>query len=657
MKKELESLVKMSLKLGQDKSQILAAGGNTSFKNEDSIWVKGSGTELGLVSRNDFVECDRKMLEANLEITYSSKPNESFTEARKDLLATMINPDSRVKPSVETSIHVLLQSPFVAHTHPTLINALTSSVNGKKMIGDMFPGRAIFIEYNYPGFALFSAVKGQIDAFRASFGKDPDYIFLKNHGLVIGGRDTNEIENKYKSLVDEISSITKNLPAIEQNEISAEKLTAILPAVRMMLSKSSIKVLKFHSHSLIDHFMETDQSFAKISRPFCFDHVKHGGGKYIYTNKSIDNPDFLEELSKDVTSFRLKNGYLPRVILIKTLGLIVAADSARDAQGLMDIFEDQMKISYLSENYGGPAFLSDEDIELIQTRLADGAVAKAPISDKEELLGNKIAIITGGAQGFGEGIVRDLFSKKANIVIADLNEETSSKLLADLNGADKSNHAIFVKTDVSDPNAVQNLISQTVKEFGGLDLMISNAGVLFAGGLDEMKPEIFDLVTKVNYKGYFLCAKYSSAVMKLQSEYSETHFSDIIQINSKSGLKGSNKNFAYAGGKFGGIGLTQSFAMELMPFRVKVNSIAPGNLLDGPLWSDPENGLFVQYLRAGKVPGAKILADVKRFYEAQVPANRGCTVDDVMKAVYYIIDQKYETGQAVPVTGGQIMLN
>ena len=323
----------------------------------------------------------------------------------------------------------------------------------------------------------------------------------------------------------------------------------------------------------------------------------------------------------------------------------------------MDIFEDQMKISYLSENFGGPKFLSDKEIELIQTRLAYGAVEKARLTDKEELVGQKIAIITGGAQGFGEGIVRELFSRKANIVIADLNEGTSSRLLADLNGAKKSNRAIFVKTDVSDPDAVQNLISQTVKEFGGLDLMISNAGVLFAGGLDEMKPEIFDLVTKVNYKGYFLCAKYSSAVMKLQSEYSKTHFSDIIQINSKSGLKGSNKNFAYAGGKFGGIGLTQSFAMELMPFRVKVNSIAPGNLFDGPLWSDPDNGLFVQYLKAGKVPGAETIADVKRFYEAQVPANRGCTVDDVMKAVYYIIDQKYETGQAVPVTGGQIMLN
>jgi NAD(P)-dependent dehydrogenase (short-subunit alcohol dehydrogenase family) len=172
-----------------------------------------------------------------------------------------------------------------------------------------------------------------------------------------------------------------------------------------------------------------------------------------------------------------------------------------------------------------------------------------------------------------------------------------------------------------------------------------------------MTPEVFSLMTDVNYNGYFLCAKYASAVMKVQSQFRKDYFMDIIQINSKSGLKGSNKNFAYAGGKFGGIGLTQSFAMELMPHHIKVNSICPGNFFEGPLWSDPEKGLFVQYLKAGKVPGAKDIEDVKAFYEAQVPAGRGCRVIDVVRAILYVMEQEYETGQAVPVTGGQNMLN
>jgi sorbitol-6-phosphate 2-dehydrogenase len=249
-----------------------------------------------------------------------------------------------------------------------------------------------------------------------------------------------------------------------------------------------------------------------------------------------------------------------------------------------------------------------------------------------------------------------LFALNLNVIIADLNEETGKQFATYLSSKKSQNKAIFVRTDVSDAASVKDLIITAVREFGGLDIMISNAGILRAGGLEEMDAETFSKSTQVNYNGYFHCAKYASEVMKLQNQERPGYFTDIIQINSKSGLRGSNRNFAYAGAKFGGIGLTQSFAMELAPFRIKVNSICPGNFYEGPLWSDPHNGLFVQYLKTGKVPGAKSIEDVRIFYEEQVPMKRGCKLEDVMKALLYIIDQEYETGQAVPVTGGQVML-
>jgi sorbitol-6-phosphate 2-dehydrogenase len=274
-----------------------------------------------------------------------------------------------------------------------------------------------------------------------------------------------------------------------------------------------------------------------------------------------------------------------------------------------------------------------------------------------KFLYNKVIAITGGGMGFGEGIARQLFAEGANVVIMDINEHAGAAVVSDLNSQRAPNRALFVPADVTDLQSVREAVYQVVLEFSGLDVMISNAGVLKAGSIDEMEVDSFDFVTRVNYAGYFNCVKAATPVMKLQNAHAPDNFSDIIQINSKSGLEGSKKNFAYAGSKFGGIGLTHSFAMELIDDRIKVNAICPGNYFEGPLWSDPENGLFVQYLRAGKVPGAQTIDDVKRHYESMVPAGRGCRVEDVVKAIKYVIDQEYETGQAIPVTGGQVMLS
>lgn len=268
----------------------------------------------------------------------------------------------------------------------------------------------------------------------------------------------------------------------------------------------------------------------------------------------------------------------------------------------------------------------------------------------------KIAIVTGSAQGFGAGIAENLAMLGASVAVCDMNYDGALKeaqKIKDEYGTD----AIAVNVNVTDEESVKNMICETVCAFGGLDIFVNNAGVVRAGSLEEMTKQNFEFVTSVDYTAFFICTKYAVAPMKLQRQYAPDYMCDVIEINSKSGLEGSNKNFAYAGAKFGGIGLTQSFALELAPYGIKVNAVCPGNFLDGPLWSDPEKGLFVQYLKAGKVPGAKTVADVRAAYEAKVPLGRGCTVPDVARAIRYIVEQKYETGQALPVTGGQTMLN
>lgn len=283
------------------------------------------------------------------------------------------------------------------------------------------------------------------------------------------------------------------------------------------------------------------------------------------------------------------------------------------------------------------------------------AYAAAHVADRRSYpgrLSGKVAVVTGGAQGFGFGIAEALIREGAEVVIANRGEKAGLAAVEKL-----GSHSAFAQCDVSDSESVKNLMVKAVELFGGIDLFVSNAGILKAGALDVLEEKDFDAVTKTNYYGFYYCAKYVSEIMRAEYAADNSRWFDIVQVNSKSGLVGSKANFAYAGAKFGGIGLTQSYALELVPWQIKVNAVCPGNFYDGPLWSDPEKGLFVQYLNAGKVPGAKTVQDVKDFYLSKSPIKRGCTPDDVAKAIFYCVEQTYETGQAIPVTGGQTMLN
>ncbi|MDO5067550.1 MAG: SDR family NAD(P)-dependent oxidoreductase [Propionibacteriaceae bacterium] len=276
----------------------------------------------------------------------------------------------------------------------------------------------------------------------------------------------------------------------------------------------------------------------------------------------------------------------------------------------------------------------------------------APRRGEREISG-RVALVTGGAQGFGAEIAKGLVDQGCFVFIADLNGDGAAAKCAEL-GAEVT-HPITV--DVSNEESVAAMAAEVEQVTGGLDLVISNAGIVRAGSVLEQDVASFKLSTDINYVAFFLVTKHLGALLARQHETAPGWLTDIIQINSKSGLVGSNKNGAYAGSKFGGIGLVQSFALELVEHGIKVNAICPGNFYDGPLWSDPDRGLFVQYLNSGKVPGAKTVADVKAFYEAKVPMRRGATGIDVLRAIHYIVEQAYETGQAVPVTGGQVMLS
>lgn len=258
-------------------------------------------------------------------------------------------------------------------------------------------------------------------------------------------------------------------------------------------------------------------------------------------------------------------------------------------------------------------------------------------------LEGKKAIITGAAQGLGAALFERLAVEGCDVVAFDINEAQIKATAADIaqrTGRACAGHAV----DITDAAAVRAAVDQAAATLGGLDVAVCNAGILLAGDSTEIDAEKFRKVIDVNLTGYFLTAREAARVMLRHGGGS------IVQINSKSGKKGSAKNTAYAASKFGGIGVTQSLALEFAERGVRVNSVCPGNLLDSPLWV---NSLYKQYAANQGITEEQ----VRQKYIDQVPMKRGCTYEDVANLVVFLASPQssYMTGQAINVTGGQEM--
>ena len=653
----MRELVKLSNHYGSDPAFVLAGGGNTSYKDKKYLYVKGSGTTLATITQDGFVKMDRAKLSAMMEKEYAGTSAQREAAVLADMMAAREPSELHKRPSVETLLHNLMNYTYIVHTHPAMINGITCGKQGKQVANALFGDDYIWIGIIEPGYVLAAQLKREMEKFRARKGYNANLILLQNHGVFIGGNTVKDVHDLTRTVVEKIRSRVQHEPDLKPAPFDKERAALIAPAVRMLLAKGGAGCVKFFLNRSLAALAQSKAAFKPVSSAFSPDHIVYCKPYPLFV-KAVDDLDKQYDLlAAEIAAYEQAHGFAPRVVVVQGLGAFCFGTNKKNADVCADVFGDAVKIAEYAQNFGGSLFMTKAMIDFICNWEVESYRSKVSMAGgSTKRIAEKIAIVTGSAQGFGLGIAQEMLAQGAYVTVADLNDELARTRSAELNEQFGKGATMAVKVDVSNEEDVKAMVYDTVLAYGGLDVLVSNAGIAIAGGLEEMDLRRFDLVTKINYHAFFLCAKYASRIMKIQRRFAPDALFDIIQVNSKSGLAGSNRNFAYAGSEFGGIGLVQSFALELCPYGIKVNAICPGNYLDGPLWSDPVKGLFVQYFNAGKVPGAKSIEDVRAYYMAKVPMNRGCLPADVATAIFYLMEQQYETGQALPVTGGQIML-
>ncbi len=365
MKHELEKLIQLSKHYGSNKDYIIASGGNSSFKTEDYLWITASGSFLGKLEKSDILKLSRKQLAELKSKSYSSDPRQREEEVKNDLASSIAESVTGKRPSVETSLHDLIDYAYIIHTHPTLVNGLLCSNQAESKTKELFQEKALYIEYQDPGYTLFKRVEQGIQHYRREHNRDPQLIFIQNHGIFVNANSPEEIEKLYEMVQENIEKQIKIRPDVSKRSIN-KKITTILPTIRSMVSQEGLKFLKTRNNALIESYLEDEQTFKKIARPFTPDIVVFCKSHYLYVNEENDPDKILESVQKKLKSFQIEHVYPPKIILVKHLGIISVNEHEKSAEIVLDIYEDLIRISCYAENFGGQHFMNDREISFIE---------------------------------------------------------------------------------------------------------------------------------------------------------------------------------------------------------------------------------------------------------------------------------------------------
>lgn len=597
-----ELLAYRSNLIGSDRTVCNWGGGNTSakgivknFKNEDVevLWVKGSGSDLATIQPQQFTMLNLKDIKPLLE------RDEMTDEDMVSYLAHCMLDTTQPRASIETLLHAFLPFTHVDHTHPDAIISICCAHNGQEIAREIFQDRFVWVPYIRPGFTLSKMIaQGVLD------NPNAELVLMEKHGLVTWGDTAEQAYNQTIRIIQEAEDYIQAKIANQvvfggqkfesiDSEKQTELLKEILPIIRGAVSDKQKAILAVDTNADVLQFVNSHdaKSLSSIGAA-CPDHLVHTKRIPLYIafdpiNQTTD--ELKQLLIEEIQAY--KDHYYnyfkrycsegdvmfdpsPRVILIPGVGMVNTGKSAAMAKVSGDLYNRAISVMKGATALGNFVSLNEQESYLIEYWPLE--LYKLSLAPAEKEFSRQIAFITGGAGAIGRATAEQFVLQGAHVVLADINEEGAANVAFELNQLAKANVASSIKMDVTDEQQVAAAIQHTILIFGGLDIVVNNAGLATSSPFEETTLQEWDLNMNVLGKGYFLVAREAFKTMKNQGAGG-----NMVFVGSKNSIYAGKNAAAYSSAKALEVHLARCIAAEGGEYGIRVNSVLPDAVLQG----------------------------------------------------------------------------
>ncbi|MSQ23580.1 MAG: bifunctional rhamnulose-1-phosphate aldolase/short-chain dehydrogenase [Chloroflexi bacterium] len=661
----IEQLVYMSRLMGQDEGLVLWGGGNSSFKVDGQdllgrpiqlMLIKGSGSDMKSVQARDFPAV--RLEEIRASFTRADMTDDDMVAY---LARCMVDP-AAPRPSIETLLHGYLEAPAVAHSHADAILALTNTRAGVATVRRVLGESVAIVAYRRPGFLLAKEVALAVQNNPAVRG-----VVLMNHGLLTWGDTAREAYSRHIDLVSEAEeftlaeSATRGLTpaaASRLDESVRRSIAAqIAPALRGALSARGRKILRYDDSADILCFLDEPQTRDLVQiGPATPDHLLNTKRRPLYvkpvklTGDSIVAAirEGLDQYIKDYVEYYERHrdqepllDPAPRVVLIPGLGMWTAGPDMRACVIPADIYHHTIGVIGGAEALDHYASLSEKDA--FDAEYWPLELYKLTLAPPERQLARQVALVTGAAQGLGAAIAKRLALEGAHVVVTDLNETGAAAVASEIASTNGPGRAVATRLDVTDEESVRAAYEFARLTYGGLDILVSNAGVAHVSPIESLSLDLWEKSLAVNATGHFLVARETIHAFKEQG------LGGAMVFVATKNVTAPGKDFgAYSAAKAAEAQLARVLAIEGGEYGIRANMVNPDAIFEGSgLWSDE-----VRRDRAAAHGIAE--QELEDFYRQRNLLRARVTAEDVAEAVLWLASDRSSktTGAMIPVDAG-----